>query len=218
VNDVIEAKMLTTFGELGSQTGTDALGVARMATWRASAVREEIQGFDGFTSPVPYPTGDPFPERLAALAAMLAAGLPLHCVSVRAPGGYDTHSDQLLTLPDNLRLTADSLLAFQRDLEARGLADRVLTHIWSEFGRRPRENDTGTDHGAGGLSLLIGSRASGTMVGDFPGLAQLDAHDNLLHTSDFRALYCALLEQWLGVDAAPIIPGASSFARPQLVR
>src|SRR5947208_6554695 len=102
VNDVIEAKMLAAFGELGSPAGGDALGVARMATWRASAVREEIQGFDGFTSPVPYPTGDPFPERLAALAAMLAAGLPLRCVSVRAPGGYDTHSNQLMTLPDNL--------------------------------------------------------------------------------------------------------------------
>ena len=44
------------------------------------------------------------------------------------------------------------------------------------------------------------------MVGEFPGLATLDEDDNLRHTTDFRAVYCSLLEQWLGVDAAGIIP------------
>ena len=56
------------------------------------------------------------------------------------------------------------------------------------------------------------------MVGEFPGLATLDEDDNLRHTTDFRAVYCSLLEQWLDVDAAGIIPSASSFARPALVR
>ena len=55
------------------------------------------------------------------------------------------------------------------------------------------------------------------MVGEFPGLAKLDDDDNLRKTSDFRGVYCALLEQWLDVDAAPIIPSASWFARPVLV-
>ena len=120
---------------------------------------------------------------------MLAAGLPLRCIAMQAPGGYDTHSDELATLPDNLDLVAKSLLAFQRDLEARGLADRVLTHVWSEFGRRPEENGSGTDHGAAGLSFLIGSRVRGTMLGEFPGLATLDDNDNLRETFDFRRLY-----------------------------
>ena len=79
-------------------------------------------------------------------------------------------------LADGLKLTADSLLAFQRDLEARGLADRVLVHVWSEFGRRAKENGSGgTDHGAAGTGFLIGSRVAGTMIGEFPGLATLDA-------------------------------------------
>jgi uncharacterized protein (DUF1501 family) len=90
--------------------------------------------------------------------------------------------------------------------------------VWSEFGRRPRENGSGTDHGAAGLALLIGSRASGQMVGEFPGLATLDNQQNLRSTSDFRAMYCALLEQWLGYDAAAVIPGAGSFTRPTLVK
>ena len=72
----------------------------------------------------------------------------------RAPGAYDTHDSQPGDLADGLKLTADSLLAFQRDLEARGLADRVLVHVWSEFGRRAEENaSNGTDHGAAGAGL-----------------------------------------------------------------
>ena len=76
----------------------------------------------------------------------------------------------------------------------------------------------GTDHGAAGLAMVIGTRARGTMVGEFPGLAQLDEDDNLRHTTDFRAVYCSLLEQWLDVDAAGIIPNASAFARPALIQ
>ena len=127
--------------------------------------------------PVAYPeSDDAFPRRLAGLAAMLAAGLPLHVVALSAPGGYDTHDNQAPDLADDLKLTADSLLAFQRDLEARGLADRVLVHVWSEFGRRAKENGSGgTDHGAAGTGFLIGSRVAGTMIGEFPGLARLDA-------------------------------------------
>jgi uncharacterized protein (DUF1501 family) len=91
--------------------------------------------------------------------------------------------------------------------------------MWSEFGRRPEENGSlGTDHGAAGCAFVIGSKAQGEMVGEFPGLATLDPDDNLRSTSDFRAMYCSLLEQWLGQDAGPIIPGASGFPRPTLVK
>ena len=86
----------------------------------------------------------------------------------------------------------------------------MLTLVWSEFGRRGEENGSdGTDHGAAGAAFLIGSRARGKMVGEFPGLASgLDRDGNLRPTSDFRGVYCALLEQWLGADARGVIPGA----------
>ena len=164
---------------------------------------------------VTYPNGG-FARRLRALAAMLAGGLPLKVVAIES-GGYDTHSNQADSLPADLLEIGDSLRAFQRDLEARTLQDRVLVHVWSEFGRRPDENGSGTDHGAAGAGFVIGSQARGEMVGEFPGLATLDEDDNLRNTSDFRGVYCALLEQWLGVDAGPIIPNASSFTRPALV-
>jgi uncharacterized protein (DUF1501 family) len=94
----------------------------------------------------------------------------------------------------------------------------VLVKVWSEFGRRPRENGSGTDHGAAGSAFLIGTRAKGQMIGQFPGLSVLDAQQNLRATADFRALYCGLLEQWLDTDAADVIPGASAFTRPALVQ
>jgi uncharacterized protein (DUF1501 family) len=149
---------------------------------------------------------------------MLAAGLPLRCVAITAPGDYDTHANQVELLGEPLKLTCDALAAFQRDLEARGLAYRVLVHVWSEFGRRAEENSEGTDHGAAGLGLLIGTHAAGRMIGEFPGLDTLDEQGNLRATSDFRAVYAGLLEQWLGTDAAGIVPDAGRVARPQLVK
>ena len=99
-------------------------------------------------------------------------------------------------------------MAFQRDLEARELDQRVLIQLWSEFGRRPKENGSGTDHGAGGVAFLIGTRASGKMVGEFPGLSKLDVNENVLKTSDFRGMYCSLLEQWFQTEAGLVIPEA----------
>ena len=70
-----------------------------------------------------------------------------------------------------LQLTSDSLLAFQRDLEARGVADRVMMYVWSEFGRRAAENaSAGTDHGSAGIGFLIGTKVNGQMIGGFPGV------------------------------------------------
>jgi uncharacterized protein (DUF1501 family) len=217
--------MMEAYGRMGAAAGgsSGALDTARTVVRQVDGVRRSLGAFvtadgkPGYTSPVAYPSGD-LAARLAALGAMLAAGLPIRCVAVQGVGGYDTHSDQATTLTTNLGKTVDAIVAFQRDLEARGLADRVLIQMWSEFGRRPKENGSGTDHGAAGCAFVIGTRAKGTMVGEFPGLATLDAQSNLRATSDFRTMYCSLLEQWMGIDAAQIIPGAASLGRVALVK
>jgi len=117
-------------------------------------------------------------------------------------------------------MTAANVRAFWRDLELRGLADRVVVSLWSEFGRRPAENGSaGTDHGAAGAAFVIGKDVRQGLIGEFPGLAAgsgLDADGNLRATADFRGLYCALLEQWFQTEADGIIPSAGSFARPAL--
>ncbi len=216
----VEQRMLEAIGLLGNQTADAGLETAAGVSKQVDRLRCQLVPFQSYSSPVVYPSSDdPFPKRLAGLAAMLGSGLPLHCVSLTAPGSYDTHTNEAGALSGGLQLTSDSLLAFQRDLEARGLADRVLVHVWTEFGRRAQENgDSGTDHGAAGTGFLIGSRVTGTMVGEFPGLKTgLDGDGNLIETADFRAVYSSLLEQWFGVDASTVIPNASSFPRPILV-
>ncbi len=216
----VEQRMLDAIGLFGNQTGDAGLVTAGSVSKQVDRLRRQLLPFQSYTSPVQYPqSDDAFPKRLAALAAMVDAGLPLHCVALSAPGSYDTHTNEATALSDGLQLTSDSLLAFQRDLEARGLADRVLVHVWTEFGRRAQENgDAGTDHGAAGTGFLIGSRVAGQMVGEFPGLQSgLDDDGNLIETADFRAVYSSILEQWFGVDAGLVIPNASSFGRPTLI-
>ena len=207
------------FGALGYLSApSPAFAQARIAAQNTNIIRTQVapfgehEGKPGFTSPVTYPTsGGQFPQRLAVLAAMIDdEALPIKCVSLNAVGGYDTHSDEAGTLATNLSQTIESVLAFQRDLEARGIDDRVVIQLWSEFGRRPEENGSGTDHGAAGVAFLIGSRVKGQMVGEFPGLAKLDPNDNLVNTSDFRAMYAGLIAQWFGTEAGLVIPGAGT--------
>jgi uncharacterized protein (DUF1501 family) len=223
LGDPVMTPALQTFGALGAlPASSPALAQARAASYDTGLVLESMASFvksqeePGATPPVTYPKSD-FAERLAALAAMLHTGMPIKCVSLNGVGSYDTHSAEAGTLATNLEQTVTALVAFQHDLEARGLDQRVLIQVWSEFGRRPEENGSGTDHGAAGAAFLIGSRAAGKMVGQFPGLSKLDVNENVEKTSDFRGFYCALLEQWFQVEAGLVIPEAASFERPVLV-
>ncbi len=223
LGEPVTGPALEAFGALGALAApSPAYAQARGASYDTSLVLEEMADFveiekeTGDHAPVTYPTGE-FAERLAALAAMLHNGMPIKCVSLNAVGSYDTHAGEVNTLSTNLEQTVPALVAFQRDLEARGLDRRVLIQLWSEFGRRPRENGSGTDHGAGGVAFLIGTRAAGKMVGEFPGLTNLDENENLLKTSDYRGMYCSLLEQWFQTEAGLVIPEAATFERPVLV-
>jgi uncharacterized protein (DUF1501 family) len=221
-NATVRSSMLSEFGALGAlATGDAVLGQARQVQANASLLRGQLATpLSDTPGSVTYPANNALATGLRNLGQLLGAGLPLRCVTANANGGFDTHSGQPNQLAQNLQSTCDAIAAFQGDLEARGggLADRVLIHLWSEFGRRPGENGSqGTDHGAGGVSFVIGTKASGQMIGEFPGLATLDPQGNLRNTSDFRALYCSLLEQWLNTDATDVIPGAATLGRPQLV-
>ena len=188
---------------------------------RALAPFRDSNGNAAYRSPVTYPKAadTDFPQRLAGLAAMIAAGLPLRCVALTSDTQFDTHSAQPATFQSGLSVIADAIAAFQADLERRGIADRVLVQLWSEFGRRAQENGSaGTDHGAAGVSMLIGTRAGGRMIGEWPGLSNLDSDGNLRETVDFRGVYCSLLEQWFGHDAAAAIPQARTFTRYGLLK
>ena len=137
-----------------ARAGDGADGRRPAQTWAASSpgapptsrssLRGTLEDFGEVTVPAVYPDADHwFCQNMSALSAMLDADLPIRCVSVSAPGSYDTHDNQAETFGDDIGITFDTLAAFQADLEARGLADRVITLVYSEFGRRPEQNAHG---------------------------------------------------------------------------
>ena len=192
-------------------TGSAALAAARRTYANAFKVRDQLAPLRVDADhplpavPVAYPDTD-LGKGLGNLAHLLGAGFGTR-VAALSHGGFDTHDDQAAEHTELLQDLGDSLVAWQADLAARGLSGRVLTLVWSEFGRRPEDNDSlGTDHGAGGLVLVVGDRAKGGIPTEFPGLSRLDPDDNLLVTTEFRTVYATLLESWLGVDAARVLP------------
>ncbi len=79
---------------------------------------------------------------------------------------------------------------------------------FSEFGRRVEENASqGTDHGAAAPMFVAGERVRAGLIGKHPSLDDLDQGD-LKHHIDFRQVYAAVLEQWLGWESQAILDGA----------
>ena len=225
----MQTRMRTTYGTLGTLASGDPITAqARQAQANSAGLAHDLASVGSAAPPdgANYPVaGSDFKDRLQGIARMLATvdgsgnHLPVRAITLNAAGGYDTHANQATAFSAGLLATASNLRAFWRDLELRGLSDRVVISLWSEFGRRPTENGSGTDHGAAGAAFVIGKTVKQGLIGEFPGLAAgtgLDAYGNLRATSDFRGLYCSLLEQWYQTEAAGIIPSAASFTRPVL--
>jgi uncharacterized protein (DUF1501 family) len=212
-----------------AQTAPKASGPASAARAArlAHSVAQQLKPFqrqgkdapDPLAGPVAYPADNPTADRLKMLAGLLAQPLGIRVATVEADGAFDTHEGQAATLAKDLGAVGQALAAFQADLEARGVARRVLTFVWSEFGRRPTANKSGgTDHGAGGIAWVQGPRAAGGLLTEYPSLTDLDPEKNLKVTVDFRRIYSSLIAQWLGTDPAEVIPGAAAFGQVQLVR
>jgi uncharacterized protein (DUF1501 family) len=153
-------------------------------------------------NPMSYRPGQ-IQETLASIARVAASSRPPAMVFA-AIGGFDTHTDQLEAHGEVLLRLADGLAAFQRELEWRGVADRVLLMAWSEFGRRPAENTAGgTDHGSAGPVFLLGKKIRGGLYGEMPSLKDTD-FGSLIATVDFRFVYAALTKRWLGCPTGKI--------------
>lgn len=148
--------------------------------------------------------GEGFAAGLQRIAAHLATAEAAQ-VYVIALGGFDTHNHQAGPHAHLLETLSTGLLAFQESLAQRGLDRRVLTMTVSEFGRRPAENAAqGTDHGTAAPLFLLGARLPHRTVGRMPELPSGGDAD-LVHAIDFRSVYAAILEDWLGCDASSVL-------------
>lgn len=169
---------------------------------------------DKYASTVPYPEGNPVAANLKAVAQVKFADLGTR-IFYTAHGSFDTHASEL---PSHAKLWKDvdgAIDAFFQDLRAHQEADNTVMLLWTEFGRRVRDNGSGTDHGAGGMAMVIGEQVKGGMYCTYPSLRDADLTQqsegmfgNLRYNYDFRGLYSTLLERWLGLDAKAIVGGS----------
>jgi uncharacterized protein (DUF1501 family) len=169
--------------------------VARAALESSRRVRE---AWAAYRTPVDYGLVS---IDLPKVAALIAAGLPTRLFyAAFRNNAFDTHVYQRELHARLLTYASDALAAFLRDLERIGRAGDVTVVLFSEFGRRAAENTSlGTDHGAAGPMFVAGKGVHGGQYGAHPSLLELDAGGNPIHTTDFRRVYAAAAQRWLGL-------------------
>jgi uncharacterized protein (DUF1501 family) len=118
-------------------------------------------------------------------------------------GGFDTHDNQLSIHERKLTDLNDALYSFYQDLKQAQLLQNVTIVVFSEFGRRVRDNGNGTDHGTAAPMFIIGGNNKGTILGNNPDLSNLDNGD-LKYEIDFRSVYASLLQQKMNFDYSKI--------------
>ena len=159
-----------------------------------------------YTSGIEY-ADTPIARSLQAAAKLIMADLGTR-VFYTQHAGYDTHANQAVTQPQLLADLSQGLSDFFADLQEQQRSDNVLVYIFTEFGRRVKDNGAGTDHGSGGGGFVIGDAVKGGMYGEYPSLKEEDLLEGDLHFSqDFRGVYSTILDKWLGLDPTPIVGG-----------
>ncbi len=124
-------------------------------------------------------------------------------------GGYDTHSTQTPVQPVLIEDLSKAINDFFQDLRNQNASKNVTMLVFTEFGRRMRDNGSGTDHGSGGGAFIIGDSIKGGLYSEYPRLEpeNWENGEDLEHTIDFRGVYGTLLEQWMNIEPSEIVGG-----------
>ena len=181
-----------------AQTGMDALKGADILS---SAPQK-------YSSTVEY-GGDTVAQYMRNIAQVHFADLGSRILYTSAPfNAFDTHGTQTAMHARLLTETANAVGDFYADLKEHAAADNVVVLVFSEFGRRVRDNTSGTDHGSGGVAFVIGDAVKGGLYGEYPSLKPDKLLEgDLQYNNDFRGTYATLLEKWMGLDSKPIVNG-----------
>jgi len=178
------------------QTGLDALKGADILKKAPETYRSSIE-YDA----------SPIGQNLQGIAKVLLADIGTR-VFYTQHSGYDTHANEGPAHPKLWSELSQSISDFYADLMEHDSSDNVLMFVFSEFGRRVRDNGSGTDHGSGGLALAIGDAVQGGMYGEYPSLKESDLLEGDLNFGvDFRGVYGTMVERWLGLDAKVVVGG-----------
>ena len=178
------------------QTGLDALKGADILRTAPAVYSSSIEYAD-----------NPIAQSMKSVAQVMFADLGTR-VYYTQHGSFDTHSGELATHATLWSDVAGAVGDFMDDVKEHDREDEVVLFLFSEFGRRIKDNGSGSDHGSGGVAFVIGNNVKGGMYGEYPSLEFEHQLEGDLHfNNDFRGTYTTILEQWLKLDAPPIVNG-----------
>lgn len=200
---------------------TPAVGAGLVRDYLGRTGRDVLAGADVLAEvPGQYSTTvewgtNPIATALRDVSRVHTAGLGTR-VFYTQHAGYDYHSHQPGNHDRLLGELCGALSDFLTDLRNHDAADNVSVLVFTEFGRRIRDNGSGTDHGSGGGAYILGEQVQGGLYAEYPSVKPKDwlNGEDLKHTIDFRGIYGTMLEQWMGVEAAPIVGGDFEQVRP----
>ena len=203
------AKALDLFSRMYSPT----VGGSFVTDYLRSTGTEAMIGADivkvapeRYSSTVEYPNSA-IAQHLRDIAQVYFADLGTR-IYYTQHASFDTHAGEAAAHPQLWKDVAEGIGAFFADLREHNAGENVVMYLFSEFGRRVRDNGSGTDHGAAGVSFVIGDGVKGGMYGEYPSLeAKALEQGDLVPNYDFRGAYSTIVEDWFGVDATPLVNG-----------
>ena len=162
-----------------------------------------------YSSSVEY-GGDVVGQYMRNIAQTHLAGFGTRVLYTTAPyNSFDTHAGELQAHAKLWSETSQAVADFMDDLREHDAADNVTLLVFTEFGRRVHDNGSGTDHGSGGMAFVVGENVKGGLYGEYPSLEADKLLEGDLHfNNDFRSIYTTLLENWMGLDAQPLVNGS----------
>jgi uncharacterized protein (DUF1501 family) len=210
-------KILERFSNMyGQAIGTGAvkeyLGRTGLDAMKGADILKE--GLSRYSSSIEY-ASDAIAKSLRDVAMIHTADVGTR-VFYTQHGSFDTHASQPAVFDKLWTEVSNAISDFWADLREHDADDNVLMFLFSEFGRRVRDNGSGTDHGAAGACFAIGPSVAGGMHSEYPQTrAEALEQGDLVPNLDFRGVYSTILEDWLGLDAVPIVNG--HFEKPGFV-
>ncbi len=189
---------------LGSGPVMDYLGKTGLDALKGADILKAAP--ESYQSTVEY-AANPIAKSLRDVGMVHTANLGAR-IFYTQHGSFDTHAAQKLTHANLWAEVSGAIADFWDDLREHDAHENVIMFLFSEFGRRVKDNGSGTDHGAAGVSFAIGPRVKGGMYGSYPETQaeKLDQGD-LVPNVDFRSAYSTILDGWLGLDSVPIVNG-----------
>ena len=197
------------------------VGTGIVQDYLAQTGRDVLKGADmladvpaGYSSEVEY-ASNAIAQSLRDVARVHTAGLGTR-VFYTQHAGYDYHSHESEAHPKLLTELTEAINDFLQDLRNHDASEEVTILVFTEFGRRIRDNGSGTDHGSGGGAYIIGDRVEGGLYGEYPSIDPNDwlYGEDLKHTIDFRGIYGTVLDQWMNVDPTSIVGGTYEQINP----